>query len=57
VEIRWKNRKAACETLVLPGEDEILLDAYPMSVSMATHKTPSEIISEMVHERATVSAP
>ena len=28
---------------------------YLMSVSMATHKTPSEIISEMVHERAAVS--
>ncbi|MDR2096255.1 MAG: hypothetical protein LBP76_12190 [Treponema sp.] len=30
---------------------------YHMSVSTATHKTPTEIISEMVHERATVSAP
>ncbi|GHU87385.1 hypothetical protein FACS189476_02750 [Spirochaetia bacterium] len=28
---------------------------YLMSVSTATHKTPSEIISEMVHERAVVS--
>ncbi|MHC6203776.1 hypothetical protein ACYULU_11345 [Breznakiellaceae bacterium SP9] len=30
---------------------------YLLSVSTATHKTPSEIISEMVHERAVVSAP
>ena len=28
---------------------------YLMSVSIATHKTPSEIISEMVREKATVA--
>ena len=28
---------------------------YLMSVSIGTHKTPSEIIGEMVRERATVS--
>ena len=28
---------------------------YLMSVSIATHKTPSEIIGEMVRERATAS--
>jgi hypothetical protein len=30
---------------------------YLMSVSAATHKTPSEIISEMLRERAAVSTP
>jgi hypothetical protein len=30
---------------------------YLMSVSVATHKTPSELIGEMVRERAAVSAP
>ena len=29
---------------------------YLMSVSVRTHKTPTEIISEMVRERAAVSA-
>ena len=29
---------------------------YLMSVSSATHKTPSEIISEMVREKAAASA-
>jgi len=29
---------------------------YLMSVSIGTHKTPTEIISEMLRERATVSA-
>ena len=29
---------------------------YLMSVSTVTHKTPSEIIGEMVRERATASA-
>jgi hypothetical protein len=30
---------------------------YLISVSAATHKTPSEIIGEMVRERADISAP
>jgi len=29
---------------------------YLMSVSIGTHKTPTEIIGEMLRERATVSA-
>ena len=29
---------------------------YLMSVSIGTHKTPTEIISEVLRERATVSA-
>ena len=31
--------------------------SYLMSVSISTHKTPSEIISEMVREKAAVAAP
>ncbi|MDR2606822.1 MAG: aspartyl protease family protein [Treponema sp.] len=30
VEIRWKDRKTSCEALVLPGEEEVLLGAYPL---------------------------
>jgi clan AA aspartic protease len=30
VEVRWKNRRAACEAVVLPDEDEILLGVYPL---------------------------
>jgi hypothetical protein len=30
VAVRWKDREAACEAVVLPGETEILLGAYPL---------------------------
>jgi clan AA aspartic protease len=30
VEIRWKDRKTACEALVLSGEEDVLLGAYPL---------------------------
>ncbi|MDR1636692.1 MAG: aspartyl protease family protein [Treponema sp.] len=30
VEIRWKNRKASCRAVVLSGEEDILLGAYPL---------------------------
>jgi clan AA aspartic protease len=30
VEIRWKDRNTACEALVLSGEKDILLGAYPL---------------------------
>ena len=30
VDIRWKDRRAACEALVLPGEEDILLGALPL---------------------------
>ncbi|MDR1307732.1 MAG: hypothetical protein LBK74_09190 [Treponema sp.] len=30
VEVRWKDRKTACEALVLPDEEDVLLGAYPL---------------------------
>jgi clan AA aspartic protease len=30
VEIRWKDRKTACEAVVLPDEEDILLGAFPL---------------------------
>ncbi|MDR2633889.1 MAG: retroviral-like aspartic protease family protein [Treponema sp.] len=30
VEVRWKDRKTACRAVVLPGETETLLGAYPL---------------------------
>jgi hypothetical protein len=45
VEIRWKNRKAACEALVLPGEDEILLGAYPLEgMDLMVHPKLQEVV-------------
>jgi clan AA aspartic protease len=45
VEVRWKNRKAACEAVVLPGEDEILLGAYPLEgMDLMVHPQRQEVI-------------
>jgi clan AA aspartic protease len=30
VEVCWKDRKTACEALVLPGEEDVFLGAYPL---------------------------
>jgi clan AA aspartic protease len=30
VEVRWKDRNTACEALVLPGEEDVLMGAYPL---------------------------
>ena len=30
VEIRWKDRETACEAVVLPGEEDVLMGAYPL---------------------------
>ena len=45
VEIRWKNRKAACEAVVLPGEDEILLGVYPLEgMDLMVHPQRQEVV-------------
>jgi clan AA aspartic protease len=30
VKIHWKNRRAACEAIVIPGEEDVLLGALPL---------------------------
>ena len=30
MEIRWKDRETACEAVVLPGEEDVLMGAYPL---------------------------
>ncbi|MDR1318135.1 MAG: hypothetical protein LBJ90_00795 [Treponema sp.] len=30
VEVRWKDRKTSCQAVVLPGEEEVLMGAYPL---------------------------
>jgi clan AA aspartic protease len=44
VEIRWKDRKVACEALVLPDEEEILLGAYPLEgMDLIVHPQKQEV--------------
>ena len=45
VEIRWKDREAACEAVVLPDEEEILLGAYPLEgMDLMVHPQRQEVI-------------
>jgi clan AA aspartic protease len=45
VEVRWKDRKTSCEALVLPGENEILLGAYPLEgMDLMVHPKKQEVI-------------
>jgi clan AA aspartic protease len=45
VEVRWKDREAACEAVVLPGEEEILLGAYPLEgMDLIVHPQRQEIV-------------
>jgi clan AA aspartic protease len=44
VEIRWKDRETACEAVVLPGESEILLGAYPFEgMDLMVHPRKQEV--------------
>jgi clan AA aspartic protease len=44
VVVRWKDREAACEAVVLPGETETLLGAYPLEgMDLIVHPQRQEI--------------
>ncbi|MDR1178136.1 MAG: aspartyl protease family protein [Spirochaetaceae bacterium] len=45
VEVRWKDRKTACEALVLPGEEDVLLGAYPLEgMDLMVHPKNQEVV-------------
>jgi clan AA aspartic protease len=45
VEVRWKDRKTACEAVVLPGEEDILLGAYPLEgMDLMIHPKKQEVV-------------
>jgi clan AA aspartic protease len=44
VVVRWKDREAACEAVVLPGETETLLGAYPLEgMDLIVHPQRREV--------------
>jgi clan AA aspartic protease len=44
VEVRWKDRKTACEAVVLPDEEETLLGAYPLEgMDLMIHPKRQEV--------------
>ncbi|MDR2537154.1 MAG: aspartyl protease family protein [Treponema sp.] len=45
VEVRWKDRKTACEAIVLPGEDDVLLGALPLEgMDLMVHPLENRVI-------------
>jgi predicted aspartyl protease len=45
VEIRWKDRNTACEAVVFPDEEDVLLGAYPLEgMDLMVHPQRQEVI-------------
>lgn len=44
VEVRWKNRRATCDALVLPNADEVLLGAIPLEAMDLTINPRLEVV-------------
>jgi clan AA aspartic protease len=45
VEVRWKDRETACEAVVLPGEEDVLLGAYPLEgMDLMVHPKKQEVV-------------
>jgi clan AA aspartic protease len=45
VEIRWKDRETACEAVVLPGEEDVLMGAYPLEgMDLMVHPKKQEVV-------------
>jgi clan AA aspartic protease len=45
VEVRWKDRETACEAVVLPGEEDVLMGAYPLEgMDLMVHPKKQEVV-------------
>jgi clan AA aspartic protease len=45
VEVRWKDRETACEAVVLPGEEDVLIGAYPLEgMDLMVHPKNQEVV-------------
>jgi clan AA aspartic protease len=45
VEVLWKDRETACEAVVLPGEEDVLLGAYPLEgMDLMVHPKRQEVV-------------
>jgi clan AA aspartic protease len=44
VEVRWKDRETPCQAVVLPGEQEVLMGAYPLEgLDLMIHPKTQEV--------------
>jgi clan AA aspartic protease len=45
VEVRWRDRETSCEAVVLPGEEDVLIGAYPLEgLDLMVHPRTQEVI-------------
>jgi hypothetical protein len=45
VEVRWNDRSTACEAVVLPGEEDVLLGAFPLEgMDLMVHPKKQEVV-------------
>ncbi|MDR1175277.1 MAG: aspartyl protease family protein [Treponema sp.] len=45
VEVRWKDRKTSCQAVVLPGEEDVLMGAYPLEgMDLMVHPKKQEVV-------------
>jgi len=44
VEVKWKNRRAICDALILPDADDVLLGAIPLEVMDLTINPRRELV-------------
>jgi clan AA aspartic protease len=55
VEVRWKDRETACEAVVLPGEEDVLMGAYPLEgLDLMIHPKTQEIVGAHGDKRLNV---
>jgi clan AA aspartic protease len=55
VEVRWKDRKTSCEAVVLPGEEDVLLGAYPLEgMDVMVHPKKQELVGAHGDKRLNV---
>jgi clan AA aspartic protease len=55
VEVRWKDRKTSCEAVVLPGEEDVLLGAYPLEgMDVMVHPKKRELVGAHGDKRLNV---
>jgi clan AA aspartic protease len=54
VEVKWKNRRATCDALILPDADDILLGAIPLEAMDLTINPRRELVGahgdQIVHK-------
>jgi clan AA aspartic protease len=55
VEVRWKDRETACEAVVLPDEQDVLLGAYPLEgMDLMVHPKKQEVVGAHGDKRLNV---